>query len=75
MSEEAFDMNPICPRCGVSTVTPSKAHGLTEKLGRVVCLGSYRCHTCLKRFRWFMSPFLRFPDRSEARAERASAGG
>lgn len=75
MQEDVFDMTPICPRCGVSTVTPSKAHGVTEKIGRVVCLGYYRCHTCLKRFRWFMSPFTRFRDRDGARVHRASAGG
>ncbi len=75
MSEEVFDMTPLCPRCGVSTVTPSKAHSVMEKLGRFVLVGNYRCHTCLKRFPWFMSPFTRIPDKEEARSQRAAAGG
>jgi hypothetical protein len=75
MTEEAFDMTPICPRCGPSTVTPSKEHGIAEKIGRTLCVGYYRCHTCLKRFPWFMSPFMRLKSREEARVHRASAGG
>jgi hypothetical protein len=75
MSEEAFDMTPICPRCGVSTVTPSKPHNALEKVARIALVGNYRCHTCLKRFLWFMSPFARFPDKEVVRAQRAAAGG
>ncbi len=75
MMEDNFDMTPICPRCGVSTVTPSKAQSLGEKLARLVLLGNYRCHSCLKRFVWFMGPTVRAKDREESRAHRVGASG
>ncbi len=72
MMEDNWDMTPICPRCGVSTVTPSKAQTLGEKLARVLLLGNYRCHSCQKRFVWFMGPMVRPRERGEeARAHRA----
>lgn len=73
MTEDTFDMTPICPRCGFSTVTPSKPQTVSEKLGRLVLLGNYRCHSCLKRFVWFMGPTVRPRDREEARAHRVGA--
>jgi transposase-like protein len=66
MTETDFDMTPTCPRCGVSTVTPSKAQTVLEKLGRLACVGNYRCHSCLKRFVWFMSPLARVKHREVA---------
>jgi transposase-like protein len=74
-----LDLAPICPRCNVSIVTPSKSHGVLEKIGRLFCLGHFRCHSCLKRFLWFMSPFARIPSRDDiaetVRIHRAGAGG
>jgi transposase-like protein len=55
-------------------VTPSKAQTTAEKLARLILLGNYRCHSCLKRFVWFMGPTVRAKDRDEsARAYRVGA--
>lgn len=77
MSQDELDMSPLCPRCGVSTVTPSKAQTWAEGLARMFFVGHYRCHTCLKRFAWFMSPLLRIREREpeHVRAHRVGAGG
>ena len=76
MSDDVFDLSPICPRCGLCSVHPSKAQTWADVALRFVCFGPYRCHTCLKRFTWFMSPFTRLPDRDvhPAKSFRAAAG-